>query len=102
MSVRFGAEILFSLKARSTAPERTDGTYFSGLRHVPIARQEPVREIVYKLLPSSRDTADAVSLLLVRDGGGYSRTSIFPVFAPSRRSMKACGAFSSPSTMVSS
>jgi len=53
MSVRFGAEILFSLKARSTAPERTDGTYFSGLRHVPIARREPIREIVYKLLPTS-------------------------------------------------
>lgn len=54
MSVRFGAEILFSLKARSTAPERTDGTYFSGLRHVAIARQKPIREIVYKLLPCSK------------------------------------------------
>ena len=54
MSVRFGAEILFSLKARSTAPERTDGNHFSGLRHVPIARQEPTPDIVYKLLPSSR------------------------------------------------
>jgi len=64
MSVRFGAEILFSLKARSTAPERTDGTYFSGLRHVPIARRELAPEIVYKLLPSSRGAPKEAPLLL--------------------------------------
>ncbi|MDQ0770086.1 hypothetical protein QF031_002835 [Pseudarthrobacter defluvii] len=102
MSVRFGAEILFSLKARSTAPKRTDGTYFSGLRHVPIARREPIRRIVYKLLPSSRGTAEVRCPYCLGAGGDYSRTSIFPVLAPSRRSMKACGAFSSPSTIVSS
>ena len=34
--------------------------------------------------------------------GTQIRTSILPVLAPSSRSMKACGAFSSPATMVSS
>lgn len=33
---------------------------------------------------------------------GYSVTTILPVFAPRIRSMNACGAFSRPSTMVSS
>lgn len=34
MSVCFNPEILFSLTIRSTAPKRSDTSYFSGLRHV--------------------------------------------------------------------
>jgi hypothetical protein len=33
MSVCFNPEILFSLTVRSTAPKRSDESYFSGLRH---------------------------------------------------------------------
>ncbi|GAA3404942.1 hypothetical protein GCM10011577_07830 [Pseudarthrobacter polychromogenes] len=69
MSVRFCTEILFSLRARSTAPERTDGTNFSGLRHVPVARRQGIPKIVYKLLPTSRGRrVKAVPLLVVRAG----------------------------------
>lgn len=34
MSVCFNPEILFSLTVRSTAPKRSDKTYFSVLRHI--------------------------------------------------------------------
>ena len=51
--------------------------------------------------PALRDTVaeDATEVLL--HGSGPTRTSIFPTFSPSRSPMKACGAFSMPSTMVS-
>jgi hypothetical protein len=34
MSVCFNPEILFSLTIRSTAPKRSDNSYFSGLCHI--------------------------------------------------------------------